>query len=191
MGDVFGQPEGIKGIGLINSMKFIVDTNVGKLARWLRMIGYDTLFFGGGDDSQMVATALAEGRVILTRDTQIMKRGVITSGRLRALLLTSDEPERQMRQVVDTLNLDCQFGLFTICLECNQPLEEKSKQQVKDRVPPYVFQTQEQYMECPGCHRIYWRGTHWQAMTKKLDKFMECSDSNKSKHIPGQHPTGR
>ncbi len=164
-----------KEVGLIKELKFIVDNNVGKLARWLRMMGYDTLFFGGGDDSQMVATALTEGRVILTRDTQIMKRGVVVSGRLKALLIESDEPERQMRQVIKTLDLDCQFGLFTICLECNQPLEEKSKQQVKDRVPPYVFQTQSQYMECPACRRIYWRGTHWQAMTRKLEKFTKDS----------------
>jgi len=154
-------------------MKFIVDNNVGKLAKWLRMMGYDTLFFDGSDDWEMVRTALAEGRVILTRDTQIMRRRVVTSGRLKVILIKSDEPEQQMRQVVETLNLDCQFRPFAICLECNQPLEERSKQQVQDLVPPYVFRTQSQYMECPACHRIYWRGTHWQRMTKRLEKFMK------------------
>ena len=160
-------------MGLNNNMKFIVDHNVGKLARWLRMMGYDTLFFTGDDDWQMVITALAEGRVILTRDTQIMKRGVIASGRLKAVLIQSEEPERQMQQVMETLDLDRQFRPFTICLECNQPLEERSQRQVQNRVPPYVFQTQSQYMECPACHRIYWRGTHWQAMTNRLEKFMK------------------
>ncbi len=160
-----------KGIGLISNLKFIVDNNAGRLAKWLRMMGYDTLFFDGSDDSQMVATALAEGRVILTRDTQIMRRRVVTNGRLKVILIMSDEPEQQMRQVVETLNLDYQFRLFTICLECNQPLVERSKQQVRDLVPFYVFQTQSYYMECPACHRIYWKGTHWQAMTKKLGEF--------------------
>ncbi len=154
-------------------MKFIVDNNVGKLAKWLRIMGYDTLFFDASDDSQLVATALAEDRVILTRDTQIMRRRVVTSGRLKAILIKGDKPEWQMRQVVETLNLDCQFRPFAICLECNLPLEERSKQQVKDLVPPYVFQTQSQYMGCPACHRIYWRGTHWQAMTKKLERFVK------------------
>jgi len=163
----------VKGGRLISAFKFIVDNNVGKLVKRLRMMGYDTQFFNGSDDWQMVITALAEGRVILTRDTQIMRRGVVTSGRLKAILLESDEPDWQMRQVIDTLNLDCQFGPFTICLECNQPLLERSKSEVKDRVPPYVFKTQEQYMECPACHRIYWRGTHWQAMTKKLTEFIK------------------
>ena len=136
-------------------------------------MGYDTLFFNGSDDSRMVATALAEGRVILTKDTQIMKRRVVTSGRLKSILIKNDRPELQMHQIIDTLRLDCQFKPFTICLECNQPLEERSKEAVKDRVPPYVFQTQSQYMECPACHRIYWRGTHWQAMTKRLKNLMK------------------
>jgi len=163
----------LKGVGSISGLKFIVDHNVGKLAKWLRMMGYDTLFFNSSDDSGMVATALAEGRVILTRDRQIMKRRVVTSGQLKAILIQSERPELQIRQIIDTLGLDCQFRPFTICLECNQPLVERSKQQVKDLVPPYVFRTQDQYMECPACHRIYWRGTHWQAMTKKLEKFIK------------------
>ena len=154
-------------------IKFFADNNVGKLAKWLRMMGYDTLFFNGSDDSHMVAIALAEGRVILTRDTQIMRRRVVTSGQLKAILIQGDKPEQQMRQVIDSLNLDCQFRPFTICLECNQPLLPRSKEQVKDLVPPYVFQTQVKYVECPTCHRIYWRGTHWQAMTEKLKKFMK------------------
>jgi len=146
---------------------------VGKLAKWLRLMGYDTLFFKGSSDSQMIAMAMAENRVILTRDTQIMRRRVVANGRLKAILIQSDEPERQMRQVMDALRLDCQFQPFSICLECNQPLLERSREQVKDQVPPYVFQTQSQYMECPACHRIYWRGTHWQAMTRKLEHLVK------------------
>ena len=156
-----------------NTMKFIVDHNVGKLAKWLRMMGYDTWFFTGDDDWQMVITALNEDRVILTRDTQIMKMGVIESGRLRAILIQSDKPEEQISQVVESLDLDTRSGLFTVCLECNRPLEARTRQQVKERVPPYVFRTQNQYVECPECHRIYWKGTHWQAMTRKLEKLRQ------------------
>ena len=146
---------------------------MGKLVKWLRMMGYDTLFFDRGDDSHMVATALAEGRVILTRDTEIAKRRVVTTGRLEVILIQSDKVEQQMRQVVEALGLDCQFRPFTLCLECNQPLIERDKQEVKDLVPPYVFQSQDQYMECPACPRIYWKGTHWAAMTRKLEKLVK------------------
>ena len=158
----------------VEEPRFIVDHNVGKLSKWLRLMGYDALFFNGSDDANMIATALKEDRVILTKDTQIMKRWIITSGRLKAILIEDDKSEQQICQVINALNLDSRFRPFTMCLECNQPLEEKSKQEVKDRVPPYVFQTQNQYMECPNCHRIYWRGTHWQRMSEKLQKLMKC-----------------
>ena len=166
---------GKQGTGLRNNLKFIVDQNVGKLAKWLRIMGYDATFFNGSNDSHMVAIALKEGRIILTKDTQIMKRRVITSGRLKAIFIEPDEPEQQMRQLIKMLNLDCWFRPFALCLECNQPLVERSKEEVKDLVPPYVFQTQNQYMECPACHRIYWRGTHWREMTRKLEQLVECS----------------
>ena len=137
-------------------------------------MGYDTRFFNGSSDSQLVTMAQAEGRVILSRDTRIMKRRVITSGKLKAILIQNDEPELQMRQVIDDLDLDGKFRPFTICLECNQVLVERNKDEVEDLVPPYVYQTQSQFMQCPACHRIYWRGTHWQAMTERLKKFIKA-----------------
>jgi uncharacterized protein with PIN domain len=135
------------------------------------MMGYDSVFFDGDDDGQMVKQALAEDRVIVTRDTGIMKRGVITRGRLRAVLIESEVPEHQMRQLMETFDLTGQARPFTLCMECNQVLEARSREEVTGRVPPYVYRTQTQYMECPHCQRIYWRGTHWQAMVDKLDKL--------------------
>ena len=153
--------------------RFIVDHNAGKLVKWLRMMGYDSLFFNGSDDSDMVKLALAERRIILTRDTAIMKRRVVTRGQLSAILLDSEEPEQQMRQVIERLELDCRFHPFTLCLECNEPLEERNPDELQGRVPPYVYKTQQQYMECPACRRIYWRGTHWEAMMMMLEKLGE------------------
>ncbi len=152
-------------------IKFIVDNNVGKLAKWLRIMGYDALLFSGDDDGKMVKTALEQNRVILTKDNQIMKRRLVTSGRLKAILIKDDDIKSQLRQVVAALNLDYHHKPFSRCLECNQPLVEKDKEKVKSLVPPYVFKTQEDYMECPSCHRLYWRGTHWQAMSRELDEM--------------------
>ncbi len=135
------------------------------------MMGYDSAFFNGDDDSKMVKQALAEGRMILTRDTGMMRRRAISGGRLRAILIESEEPERQMQQLIKSLDLKGQSRPFTLCLECNQPLESRSREEVAGRVPPYVYRTQTQYMECPACHRIYWRGTHWEAMVRKIDKL--------------------
>ena len=152
-------------------IKFIVDNNVGKLAKWLRIMGYDALLFNEEDDGKMVKVALAQNRVILTKDTQIMRRRLVTSGRLKAILIKDDEPKAQLRQIAETLGLDYQFRPFSICLECNQSLVERNKNEVRDLVPSHVFKTQNLYMECPSCHRIYWRGTHWQAMSRELETF--------------------
>jgi uncharacterized protein with PIN domain len=146
---------------------------VGKLAKWLRMMGFDSRFFNGPDDGDMVRRALAEDRVILTRDSEIMERRVVRDGRLKAILIKSEVPEKQMRQVLTALELKSDFKPFTLCLECNEPLVAKTREEVANRVPPYVFKTQTQYMECPACRRIYWRGTHWEAMINKLEALAD------------------
>lgn len=157
-------------------VRFIADQNVGKLGRWLRLLGYDTVIFKGEDDGALVRSALTEGRVLLTRDTQIGRRKVVSSGRLKMLLIEQDEPLEQVISVVGKLGL-IEHDTFSRCLECNALLEPRIKEEMKERVPPYVFKTQETYMECPACHRIYWKGTHWQSMQNKLEKIRTiCND---------------
>ena len=156
-------------------MKFIVDSNVGRLARWLRIAGFDTMFINDLDDNRLVRLALSEGRVLLTKDTQILKRRVATTGRLKVILIESEEGKAQLRQVVKALNLGDKIKPFTLCLECNQPLVLSEKEDVKELVPPYIFQTQTQYMQCPACQRVYWRGTHWQRMSRELEKIVSTS----------------
>jgi len=153
--------------------RFIVDVNVGRLARWLRMMGYDALFINEIDDQGLVSIGLKEGRVVVTRDAQIMERRAVTSGRLKALLVRGDDTKAQLRQVVKAMNLDPEGREFTLCLECNQPLVSTEREEVKDLVPPYVFQTQSRYVQCPSCHRVYWQGTHWQRMKRELETLME------------------
>lgn len=150
-------------------IKFIVDSNAGKLARWLRMMGYDVLFFNHIGDAQLVDIALKEERMVLTKDTQLIRRRVVTNGQVKVILIQSDDPKEQLHQIVNELKLDCRLRQFTRCLECNQKLLPKSKEEVKELVPPYVFRTQTQYMQCPSCLRVYWRGTHWQRMKRELE----------------------
>lgn len=158
----------------MDNPRFMADQNVGKLGRWLRLLGFDAVLFTGCDDRDMIRKALAEGRIILTRDTHIAHHRVAQSGHLRVITLITDRPDEQLRQVVGSLCLKDSFRPFTLCLECNRPLEERTKEEVRERVPPYVFKTQEQYMECPQCHRLYWRGTHWQAMRQWLVELAGC-----------------
>lgn len=162
-------------------IKFIADNNVGKLARWLRLMGYDTLLLKRKDDAQMIKTALGEGRVILTKDSQFMKRRLVTRGTLRTVHIEQDNPVLQLLKVVRVFGLDYCFKPFSLCLECNRELVVSGKEEVENLVPARVFQTQTQYKRCPACHRIYWPGTHWRAMSNKLQGLQRRGDEN---HAP-------
>jgi uncharacterized protein with PIN domain len=162
-------------------IKFIADNNVGKLARWLRLMGYDTLLLERKDDAHMIKTALGQDRVVLTKDSQFMKRRLVTKGTLRTVHIDQDNPVLQLRRVVRTLGLDYCFKPFSLCLECNRELVAVGKEEVRNLVPARVFQTQIQYRQCPACRRIYWPGTHWQAMSKKLQDLQRRDDEN---HAP-------
>ena len=151
--------------------KFIADCNVGKLARLLRMMGYDTAFVHDIDDDRLIELALGEDRVLLTRDRQLEKRRVVTNGQLRMVLVQQDDPREQLRQVIESLNLSESCERFSRCLECNHELLPRKKEDVRDLVPPYVFRTQTLYVQCPECQRVYWRGTHWEKMSKELERL--------------------
>ena len=149
-------------------MKFIVDSNVGRLARWLRIAGFDTLFMRGVDDNRLVRMALDENRVLLTKDTHMVERRVIANGRLKAILIEADDVMSQVRQVFTTLDLHSELNPFSLCVECNKPLLSRNKEEIRGLVPPYVFQTQTEFMQCPECERVYWKGTHWERMCREL-----------------------
>jgi uncharacterized protein with PIN domain len=159
-------------------IKFVADNNVGKLARWLRLIGYDTLFFEQKDDAQMIKIALGGDRVILTKDAQFTKRRLVANGTLKTIHIEQDDPRLQVQEVVRTLKLDHHFKPFSLCLECNRVLVARDKEEVKNLVPDRVFETQTQYTQCPACHRIYWPGTHWEAMGKELQDLQSEGDEN-------------
>jgi uncharacterized protein len=147
--------------------RFLADCNVGRLARWLRALGYDASYHARIGDAELVREAAAESRVLLTRDRDLTKRRVIQTGVVRAILIRDDEVTQQLRQVFAELDLELKEAL-TRCIECNAELESRVAATVAERVPPYVRQTQSRYSECPSCGRIYWAGTHWQRMREVL-----------------------
>src|SRR3989442_6092263 len=147
--------------------RFLADCNVGRLARWLRALGYDASYHARIGDAELVREAAAESRGLLTRDRDLTKRRVITTGIVRAILIRDDEGTKQLRQVFAELGLELKEAL-TRCIECNSELESRVPAMVAERVPPYVRRTQSRYSECPQCGRIYWAGTHWQRMREVL-----------------------
>jgi uncharacterized protein len=147
--------------------RFLADCNVGRLARWLRVLGYDAAYEPLLPDARVVARALAEDRVLLTRDADMMRRRVIAGGMVKAILLRHDNVQAQVRQVLDELDLNPQLALSR-CLDCNAELQPREKIAVQDRVPPYVRTTQQRFSECPDCGRVFWPGTHWQRMKERI-----------------------
>ena len=143
--------------------RFAADSNVGRLARWLRVLGYDATYHPHVRDGDLVRLAMAEDRVLLTREEDLMRRRVITSGELTAQLIRHDGVEDQLRQVVAALGLEPAQAL-TRCLECNVELEPRAPAEVAARVPPSVRAAQGRYSECPRCSRVFWSGTHWRRM---------------------------
>jgi uncharacterized protein with PIN domain len=148
---------------------FLADSMLGTLAKWLRILGYDTIYDVRLDDNQLVRLARAEGRVLLTRDTGFLQRRG-----LRLLFIESQVLDEQLVQVIQTCDLRTDSP-FTRCPICNTELDPVHKDEAWGQVPPYVFQTQEQFSLCPECNQFFWRGTHWQSMKNKLEGLMRHS----------------
>jgi uncharacterized protein with PIN domain len=129
---------------------------LGTLAKSLRMLGCDTAYEPDIDDSDLKMAALREGRVLLTRDHEVAR----TSLPVRVLLIESDHLDEQLVEVAREFDIRPDDELFSRCLICNVAVEDIEKNGVKDRVPEYVFATQDRFARCPSCGRIYWAATH-------------------------------
>ena len=138
---------------------------LGTLAKWLRILGYDTLYDPAQDDDRLVRIARAENRVLLTRDHQLAERRGV-----HVLLVADERLEDQIRQVLMDLQLVPDQS-FSRCPVCNGALEVADREVVRAQVPAYVAQTHTAFRRCPDCERIYWRGTHWQRMDQNLARF--------------------
>jgi uncharacterized protein with PIN domain len=137
--------------------RFIADAMLGRLARWLRLLGCDTVYDPHLDDPAIAARAVREGRIVLTRDHGLLERRLVRRG----LLVSSGDLGEQLRQVL----LECGVVLarermFTVCVACNGALAEAQRQDVAGRVPPIVLRTHERFRACVACGRVYWSGTH-------------------------------
>ncbi|MCL5966184.1 MAG: Mut7-C RNAse domain-containing protein [Deltaproteobacteria bacterium] len=150
--------------------RFIADGMLGKLAKWLRILGCDVEFFPKIPDDELADRVEETGRVLLTRDTRIIKRRKV---RHRHFFVRGDDCKDQLRQVVAHSPLDPERRLFSRCVLCNEPLVTIEKAGVEDRVPPYVYLTQDRFRTCASCGRIYWPATHHDGMARHLKELLE------------------
>ena len=145
-------------------IKFIADSMLGKLAIWLRILGYDTLYFKDIDDASLLRKAKEEDRILITRDTLLIKRRGIKN----YILINDNEPHKQLRQIVGELKLKSDKNFLTRCIYCNEELLSISKNEVEGVVPEYVYENHDSFNQCRKCKKIYWKGTHFRKIENRL-----------------------
>lgn len=144
--------------------RLLADAMLGKLARWLRLLGLDTRY-AEGDDHRIAYLARSEGRVLLTMDwTLAQRRG------LRTVLITSQSLEAQIEEVIAAVGAPPP-GASPRCMACNAPLVEIAPEATRDRVPAYVARTHDVFHCCPKCGKIVWKGSHWQDMESRYPRI--------------------
>jgi len=149
----------------MRQLRFAADAMLGKLAKWLRIVGYDTAYYSDIDDARLIGLAHAEDRFILTRDTALARRLAPAS----FLFIMDNEPLSQFVQTIRELGLVVdRERIFSLCTLCNMPLENVDRESVRDVVPEYTFTVNETYTRCGSCGRIYWTGTHRERVLRRL-----------------------
>ncbi len=155
-------------------MKFIADCMVGKLARWLRLLGFDVAYYSRIDDDEIIGLAWKERRIILTRDHELIdKARRKKSLQKKTLLIESERWEEQVEQVLDHFQLRKKIDPNSRCLVCNAKLKILPKTRARNLVPPFVYEKADSFALCPSCGRVFWKGTHFRDMERKLARFMK------------------
>jgi len=149
----------------LRETRFVLDAHLGKLSRHLRMAGFDSLWENDYGDEEIVALSVAQKRVILTRDKGILKRSAVQRG----YFVREIESEKQLREVLRAFQLERSLEPFSRCRVCNAALREVPKESVRGRVPETVWRELDDFTECPQCERIFWRGTHYERLSRVLE----------------------
>jgi uncharacterized protein with PIN domain len=152
-------------------VRFFADEMLGRLARWLRILGYDTRYEAKISDYEFLRVASAEDRFILTRDRKLPEKSLVA----KILVLKSERYAEQIKEVYDLMRLPVTYDrVFSMCLDCNLAVESLPKEKVKDRVPPYVYELHEAFHHCPRCGKVYWGGSHYANSLSKLKEILKA-----------------
>ncbi len=151
--------------------RLICDAMLGKLAKWLRILGFDTLYEKEVEDKKLIEKVEKTGRILLTADRRLAVRKIL---RGKVILINSFFLKEQLKEAIKKLHLEIRReNLFSRCLICNSPLLPVCKEKVKNRVPPYVYMTVSSFSICPLCDKIYWPATHKERMISRLKYLLE------------------
>jgi len=148
--------------------RFVVDVNLGRLARYLRLLGFDTLYRNDYKDEDLVDISLGQGRILLTRDRSLLKHAAITHG----CFVHNTEPLRQIEEVILRLDLASSATPFRRCIRCNGLLQPVEKGEIEERLPPLTRKYYEVFWMCGDCAQIYWKGAHYGKMMELVEELL-------------------
>ncbi|MDG3016480.1 Mut7-C RNAse domain-containing protein [Speluncibacter jeojiensis] len=148
----------------LRSPRFLLDVHLGRLAAYLRLLGFDSRYRNDADDDELLDIATESGRILLTRDVGLLKRAALTRG----AFLHETDPRRQLREVVDRFELWGTFASLTRCARCNGLITPTTRQDARGSVPEQVAREQRTFSRCGDCCRIYWRGSHVERLRRRL-----------------------
>ncbi len=148
----------------LRKTRFVLDVHLGKLALILRLLGFDALFPGDVPDAELAEISSETGRILLTRDIDLLKRSAVTHG----CYIRSDNPAEQAGEVLDRLDLREQVQPFRRCARCGGELRAVDKEEILHRLEPLTKRYYHEFRMCPECGRIYWKGSHYPALKKLL-----------------------
>lgn len=148
--------------------KFVADVHLGRLAAYLRMLGFDTVYEKDAEDAELVRRSSQENRILLTRDRGVLKHSAVMHG----YWLRETEAQRQMAEIVNRFDLAGLIRPFFRCMACNVPLKPVSRAEVSTLVPPRVLEWCNDYRRCAGCGRVYWEGSHARRMRSRIEQML-------------------
>ncbi len=158
-----------------DELSFAADRTLGKLAKWLRILGFDALYAPNLSDAALLRLA-ETGRTILTRTNAVQW---VASGKHPVIFIRSDHPMQQVREVISALKLTPeQISPFSRCVTCNRPVEPVEKTAVQGQVPDYSFQTHDRFTRCPSCNKIFWPGSHTSRAGRLIDQLFSGQTLN-------------
>jgi uncharacterized protein with PIN domain/molybdopterin converting factor small subunit len=162
---------------LLKDARFVADGHLGRLAAYLRMLGFDTWYERFADDVLLASVASREGRLLLTRDVGLLKRREVEQG----YCVRSHKLHDQLREISRRFALRSQFVPFSRCMDCNGLLCPVSKEEVADLLPPHTRETKNDFSRCNKCGKIFWRGSHYERMLGWIeDLATECGGEEKT-----------
>jgi hypothetical protein len=148
--------------------RFVLDTHLGRLAAYLRMMGFDTLYRNDYPDDELAQVSSSENRILLTRDVGLLKRSIVTYG----YYVRETNPKRRLVEIVRRYDLRALVTPFTYCMKCNGLLEPVEKTAILDRISEGTAKYYDDFHRCRACDRVYWKGNHYQKMQELITRVL-------------------